>query len=369
MPLKASIIISNYNYGRFLADAIESAIGQSWSDVEVFVIDDGSTDESLEVLARYVDRVIPIIKDNGGQASGFNLGFSRSTGDVIYFLDSDDVLEPNCVAETITWFEYPAVVKVHWPMTIVDGAGKPTGEMVDRSPPSGFLADRVVKLGPANHQTPPTSGNAWARWALERVMPIPEQAMRNWADSFLFALVPFHGAMTTVEIPLSRYRKHDANISTVTSANELISRWEDRAICLQLHLAEYGIETSIDRWRNTNRYIKRLQGVDIVKNHIDRWVPRDSPFLWLGRTPLSTAEICPHHRVELPPLQPGQRLMDTDALAFLSARVGTEPVYVGMPGRLYRPRRAFTESEAFLSTVMATLVKGDEVMLFGPKST
>ena len=86
-----SVIINNYNYGRFVADAIDSALTQTYSNCEVIVVDDGSQDNSREVIARFGDRVRTVLKSNGGQSSAFNAGFAESSGGVICFLDSDDV--------------------------------------------------------------------------------------------------------------------------------------------------------------------------------------------------------------------------------------------------------------------------------------
>ena len=95
--IKATIIINNYNYGRFLAAAIESALNQTYADTEVVVVDDGSTDNSRQIIAGYGNRIRPVLKTNGGQASAFNAGFAASTGDVICMLDSDDLFYPNKV--------------------------------------------------------------------------------------------------------------------------------------------------------------------------------------------------------------------------------------------------------------------------------
>jgi glycosyltransferase involved in cell wall biosynthesis len=64
-----SILINNYNYGRFLTEAIDSALNQTYSNIEVIVVDDGSTDNSQEIIKSYQDKIIPILKPNGGQAS------------------------------------------------------------------------------------------------------------------------------------------------------------------------------------------------------------------------------------------------------------------------------------------------------------
>ena len=71
-----SIVITNYNYERYLAEAIESALAQRWADIEVVVVDDGSSDGSRGVIERFGDRVIAVFKENGGQGSAFNAGAS-----------------------------------------------------------------------------------------------------------------------------------------------------------------------------------------------------------------------------------------------------------------------------------------------------
>src|SRR5918994_1808682 len=100
----ASIIIDNYNYGRFLEEAIDSALDQTYSDTEVIVVDDGSTDDSREIIDGYGDRIIPVFKENGGQASAFNVGFELSRGEVVFFLDADDRFFPTTVEETMGVF-------------------------------------------------------------------------------------------------------------------------------------------------------------------------------------------------------------------------------------------------------------------------
>src|SRR5579872_2142515 len=93
-----SIVINNYDYGRFLRGAIDSALNQTYPDKEVIVVDDGSTDNSREIIAGYGDRIVPVLKPNGGQGSAFNAGFAASHGELIFLLDSDDFFYPEKVA-------------------------------------------------------------------------------------------------------------------------------------------------------------------------------------------------------------------------------------------------------------------------------
>src|SRR5262245_3573828 len=100
LPL-ASIIVNNYNYGRFLRGAFDSTLAQAYPNKEVIVVDDGSTDESREIIASYGNQIIPVLKENGGQASAFNAGFAVSRGESVLFLDSDDLLLPSTLEKAV----------------------------------------------------------------------------------------------------------------------------------------------------------------------------------------------------------------------------------------------------------------------------
>src|SRR5439155_17035546 len=119
-----SIIINNYNYGRFLKDAIGSALGQTYRECEVIVVDDGSIDTSREIMLSYGDQIIPIFKENGGQASALNAGFAQSHGEIVIFLDSDDMLLPDIVRRVVGIFHAnPDVAKVMYRTEVIDALG------------------------------------------------------------------------------------------------------------------------------------------------------------------------------------------------------------------------------------------------------
>ena len=89
-----SILVSNYNYARYIGDALQSALGQTYANIELIVCDDGSTDDSVQVIEQYERkdaRLRFIRKANGGQGSGFNAAFAASRGEIIALLDSDDL--------------------------------------------------------------------------------------------------------------------------------------------------------------------------------------------------------------------------------------------------------------------------------------
>ena len=80
-----SILINNFNYCKYLSDAIDSALSQTYAPTEVIVVDDGSIDQSREVIARYHSKIAAVLKENGGRASAFNAAVSGSKGDILCF--------------------------------------------------------------------------------------------------------------------------------------------------------------------------------------------------------------------------------------------------------------------------------------------
>lgn len=92
---KISVIIPNHNYARYLDQAIESVLIQNYKNLELIVVNNGSTDDSLEVLEKYGDKILLINQPNLGQSGARNSGLSLATGELIAFLDADDFWEPN----------------------------------------------------------------------------------------------------------------------------------------------------------------------------------------------------------------------------------------------------------------------------------
>ncbi len=213
-----SIIINNYNYDRFLAEAIDSALSQTYPQIEVIVVDDGSTDKSREIIASYGDRIIPILQENGKQAAAFNSGFAQSKGDVIIFLDSDDYLFPYTVEHVVSIWD-DDLAKVHYRLQVVDSTGKSLGYS---SPQGTILLSQgevwKVILEKGGYISTPTSGNALNRHALEKLFPIPD-AYKLTADDYLSYQVPFYGNVAAIEEPLGAYRIHDSNQWALTTVS------------------------------------------------------------------------------------------------------------------------------------------------------
>ena len=276
-----SIIVNNHNYGHFLPNAIDSALVQTYAPLEVIVVDDGSTDQSRDVIAGYGNRILPVLKENGGQASAFNAGLAASLGDILIFLDADDALLPEAAALAVQQFT-PGTVKVHWPLLRTDEALEPTGQLTPPEDlPAGDFRQDIFRFGPATSLSPPTSGNAWARSFLELVMPIPEQDHRIAADGYLYGLAPGFGDIGRVSTPQGFYRIHRKNNYR---GMELDERLRLGLVCiehqwrvLRAHARQYDIAVDEPAWER-HSYFHQLQA---AAREIESVVPPATPLILL----------------------------------------------------------------------------------------
>jgi glycosyltransferase involved in cell wall biosynthesis len=141
MP-EVSIVLATYQHAAYVAEAVESALAQTYTDREVIVVDDGSTDETAEVLSGFGDRIIVQAHPrNRGLAAARNTGIRASRGKYVAFLDADDVWLPHKLDSQIPIFEQnEAVGLVGSDMLIFDKNGvRPSGAFEQVRPPSGFV--------------------------------------------------------------------------------------------------------------------------------------------------------------------------------------------------------------------------------------
>ena len=228
MQPKLSILINNYNYGRFLSDCIDSILAQKYKNLEIIVYDDGSTDSSRKILKKYKNRVISILAENYGsspnknQANGIYQAFLRSTGEWILLLDSDDIfLEGKLASISASVDENPeAIVIQHYSKEIDDNMCF-TGRV------RPFLAK--LDINAHVHRThnllflfAQTSGLAFSQKYLASVLPLSEDS-RNlvWPDVRLTRKAIGLGQIVTIRKPLGGYRVHCSNDSAKLSDREV----------------------------------------------------------------------------------------------------------------------------------------------------
>ncbi|MGB3614081.1 MAG: glycosyltransferase [Elainellaceae cyanobacterium] len=274
-----SVIINNYNYARFIQEAIESACKQTYSNIEVIVVDDGSTDGSKDIIAAFGDRIIPVYKENGGQASAFNAGFNISRGDIVFFLDADDYLFPQAVKRVASVWE-PGVVKVHFLLEGIDGSGQPLGYTYPARGEYLGRGDVVPKLlAKGVYGVAPTSGNALASAALHKIFPIEEEKYRISADGYLATAIAFHGKLIALEEPLGAYRVHGSNNWGTSMSAKTFRSFIEHDLRKRELLAEqasaFGYSISDDSLLRTNTHLRaRLASLRLdPENHP---IPDDS---------------------------------------------------------------------------------------------
>jgi hypothetical protein len=306
MPATVSVVISNHNYARFLHDAIESCLEQDYVDMEIIVVDDGSTDRSDRVIRDFGELVVPIYKRQGGQTSALNTGYQATVGNIVIFLDADDTLGPGLVQAVAERFRDPDVVKVHWRLTVTDANGTPSGALKPpHELPEGDLRDLVLAHGPEVPVWPPTSGNAWSRRFLGRVLPLKELEHvlgigSASADATLAMLAPFHGRVSALPGAWGTYRVHGENDHATMPFESRLRRdlalFEHRLQLLVATCGALGYVTEPERWRRES-WFHRLAA---ARQTLLEQIPPRSRFLVVDDGQWILDEIDGRHAIPFP---------------------------------------------------------------------
>ncbi len=225
---RLSVVITNNNYERYVGSAIESALALDWDDLEVVVVDDGSTDGSRAVIEGYADRVEILLMELATQRDAANRGYAQTSGDVIVFLDSDDVLPPDLPARLAQVWT-PTASKAQFRAQRIDEASAPIGRPYPRYRRVPTPSDiRRWAFTTTAYPTPSGSGNAYARSFLDRIFPVGPE-VGDAPDSACLAAAPFFGDVITVPGVVVGYRRHGANDSNLLSDDRRFPREVARA--------------------------------------------------------------------------------------------------------------------------------------------
>jgi glycosyltransferase involved in cell wall biosynthesis len=265
-----SILINNYNYGRFLAAAIESVLNQSSPPEQIIVVDDGSTDNSVEIARSYEQRgVILIEKENGGQNSAIRLGLKHVNQEYTIILDSDDTLRPDACAKikaTVTKDNQPTAVMYR--LRVINLKG----EQLNSLPVLPFIRSNtkayIRKHGYINHA--PTSGNAYKTSFLQSTFSYVK--VGSFCDGFLAWAAGWQGDIAYVDEDLGEYLVHGANTSTM-GGRDPVRRYKNN-------------NYTIDHCKNLEQWIKNKDngiGPDWI-NLINAYIWREIAYfkIWYG---------------------------------------------------------------------------------------
>ena len=209
MPL-VSVIIPTYNRTRWIRQSIASAIGQQNADIEVIVVDDGSSSHIVQQIAAEFPNTRYIYQPNQGPGATRNTGIAASTGEFVQFLDDDDWLSDNAVQQKLAAFtNSPNLAAVYTDLFWTDENGKILKNVFHgwkRPLPSGDLYPLLVQ-----RNFIPIHALLWKRAALEAVNGFPlRSAYEDWETLLKVSATARFGC---VDQPLGYYRRHPGNIS------------------------------------------------------------------------------------------------------------------------------------------------------------
>jgi glycosyltransferase involved in cell wall biosynthesis len=212
-----SVILTSHNYEDYVAESIRSVLDQTYRNIELIIVDDGSTDGSKAVIEKTVVRAeIPvqtIYKSNGGQASALNAGYECISGEVVCFLDSDDYGYEDKIEKLLGFMRmFPDGGIYQHQMGTGSGPKQElmvSGDLFAIWKSLGIVNKAVV---PAVVDRPfiPTSGLASTRWILDKVFPLPEELV-TCPDGFMTRTSCVYGPLYSLPTTLGVWRDHATN--------------------------------------------------------------------------------------------------------------------------------------------------------------
>jgi cellulose synthase/poly-beta-1,6-N-acetylglucosamine synthase-like glycosyltransferase len=247
-------LIDTYNQESLIADAIQSVVGQDFpaSETEILVVDDGSTDNTPDIVQKFRPRVRYVRKGNGGQASAFNVGIREAQGEIVAFLDGDDWWAPGKLTAVASVFEAESGVGlVGHGITSVYPDQRQVVELSREifrfrmNSVDGAKALRMCRgfLG--------TSRMAYRRQVLQEIGEVPE-ALKFEADEYLFTLAGLFADVMILNKSHTFYRLHENNLYQVTNGSSDAIRRKQEVVAalaqsLGEKLAELGVPSEIAR--------------------------------------------------------------------------------------------------------------------------
>ena len=145
MP-RVSVIIPTFNCAPFLERAFESVVAQSYEDYEIIVVDDGSTDETPELIDRWQKKIVSLSQKNAGPSAARNFGISRAGGEFIAYLDADDMWYPGKLQQQVAFLDlHPECGLVHSDLHIIDEQDRPIRPQWYLSRKSAHISGHCLK--------------------------------------------------------------------------------------------------------------------------------------------------------------------------------------------------------------------------------
>lgn len=203
-----SVIIDNHNYGRYIGEAIESVLNQTYQDFELIIVDGASTDDSREVIMKYLEsnpkKITAVFKPTSGQAAAFNIGYKLSRGDIVALLDSDDYFYPQKLEKIVREHENHMFIghnRIH-------SDGMKNFVPMDDPSKRKELLKRYGFIYTYNLISSCISGR---RELLDKIFPMPEDEYVTFADCYIKVLAQYYDNIHYLSDQLTLYRLHNTN--------------------------------------------------------------------------------------------------------------------------------------------------------------
>ena len=254
-----SVIIPNYNYGHFISTSIESVLNQTYKNIELIFVDDGSSDNSVDIAKKYQSSIILIQQENAGVSTARNHGLVYAKGDFICFLDSDDSWEPEKVALQISKFQNKEIGVVYSSINICDEdlTFKETLSAFHRGDCSNlyfkYPTRAIVLLG---------CSSAMIRKNVTTQVGKFDISLNTSADWDYFRRIANVTRVDFVDKPLVNYRRHSASMSV--GSLEKYYQDNELAVLKLLSDATEGNRSPRLRWRSRLAWIKFQLGATIA---------------------------------------------------------------------------------------------------------
>ncbi|NDJ61395.1 MAG: glycosyltransferase [Chloroflexi bacterium] len=209
-----TIITPTYNRAHYLPETIESVLSQNYLNIQYIVLDDGSTDDTPHILARYKDRLRWERHPNMGEARTVNKGLRLAEGAYVCVVNSDDPILPGLVKTAVAFMEAQPDVLVAYPdWQRIDAASKPTGEVFRREYTyAQMLREGVCLVGPG----------AFIRRAALTLEPWRDPQYRYVSDLDYWLRLGLHGRFARIPRVLATHREHNES-ATVAERGEAMA--------------------------------------------------------------------------------------------------------------------------------------------------
>ncbi|MCW5745757.1 MAG: glycosyltransferase family 2 protein [Alphaproteobacteria bacterium] len=261
-------LINTYNYGRYLPFAINSVLNQTYPNIEILVVDDGSTDHTPQVLAQYGEKIRVIRTENGGQGHTFNVGIPAARGELVMLLDADDTWMPDKVERMVELAaRRPNAVMLYHRFQNIDKQGNELGLPQPHTLTNGDYRRKYLRSG-GTWWSPITSVLVLRPEHIKKALPIPTYAVREGADTLLTDFCAVTGEIAALPEALTHRRLHGSNLYAAGRddrsyrSREIresdVRRIEWRMFSLRQVMERHGGRFNIDldrnEWRVTNLY-------------------------------------------------------------------------------------------------------------------